>query len=67
MKDFVGARRKIILDRPTGNDSFSGGGHARTAGSLASLIYNFDGTTTAIGLEGRWGSGKSSIVEIAQK
>lgn len=67
MKDFVGARRKIILDRPTGNDSFSGGGHARTAGSLASLIYSFDGTTTAIGLEGRWGSGKSSIVEIAQK
>jgi len=67
VKDSVGIRRKIILDRPTGSDSFSGGGHARTASSLASLIYSFDGTTTAIGLEGRWGSGKSSIVEIAQK
>lgn len=67
MKDFVGVRRKIILDRPTDSDSFSGGGHARTARSLASLIYSFDATTKAIGLEGRWGSGKSSIVEIAKK
>ena len=67
MKDPVGIRQKIILDRPTGSDSFSGGGHARTANSLASLIYSFDASTRAIGLEGRWGSGKSSIVEIAKK
>ncbi|WP_454694665.1 P-loop NTPase fold protein [Achromobacter aegrifaciens] len=63
----MGVRRKIIIDRPTDSDSFSGGGHARTASSLASLIYTFDATTRAIGLEGRWGSGKSSIVEIAKR
>ncbi|MCD0502769.1 P-loop NTPase fold protein [Bordetella petrii] len=67
MNGFVKARRTIIFDRPTDSDLFSGGAHARTASSLASLIYSFDATTRAIGLEGRWGSGKSSIVEIAKK
>lgn len=58
-------KREILYDRPAETDAFTGGGHARTAKGLARLIRIFDGETRAIGLEGRWGSGKSSIVKMA--
>lgn len=59
--------RKVIIDQPTGEDRFHGKGHERTAISLAKAIREFDGTDRAIGLDGPWGSGKSSVVEIAAK
>lgn len=59
-------RRKVLYDLPVSNDAFSGGGHQRTAASLANTIQEFDDQTRSIGLEGKWGSGKSTIVEIAK-
>lgn len=60
-------RCNILDDVPVENDAFSGGGHARTAKSLAHAIERFNDADRAIGLEGNWGSGKSTIVEIASK
>lgn len=57
--------RNEIVDNPTSTDLFRGKGHERTALSLAVAIKKFDGNDRAIGLDGPWGSGKSSIVEIA--
>lgn len=57
--------RVILLDRPSDSDSFSGGGHLRTARALAKTIRRFEGKDHSIGLEGSWGSGKSTIVNLA--
>lgn len=57
--------RNVIIDVPTREDQFHGKGHERTAFSLANAIRDFDGEDRAIGLDGPWGSGKSSVVEIA--
>ncbi|MGR3761913.1 P-loop NTPase fold protein [Roseobacteraceae bacterium NS-SX3] len=59
--------RNIIIDKPTNEDLFDGKGHERTAVSLAQMIQEFDGKDRAIGLDGPWGSGKSSVVEIAEQ
>ena len=59
--------RVILTDLPSENDEFSGGGHQRTANALADTIVQFEGADRAIGLEGNWGSGKSTIVELAKK
>jgi hypothetical protein len=59
--------REVIVDTPTSEDLFHGKGHERTALSLADAIMSFDNDDRAIGLDGPWGSGKSSIVEIAAR
>jgi len=59
--------REIIIDEPSKKDFFKGKGHERTALSLARAISDFEDTDRAIGLDGPWGSGKSSIVEIAER
>lgn len=59
--------RKIIQDEPTKTDLFHGGGHERTAHSLSRAIVKFDDGDRAIGLDGSWGSGKSSVVEMAAR
>ena len=59
--------RSVIVDSPTNKDEFRGRGHDRTAQSLADAIRSFDDADRAIGLEGPWGSGKSSVVEIAAR
>lgn len=59
--------RRIIQDEPSDKDLFNGGGHERTAHSLSKAIVRFDRGDCAIGLEGSWGSGKSSVVEMAAK
>lgn len=61
------ASRIILLDHPEEDDQFSGGGHRKTANALAAAISQFGGQTRSIGLEGRWGAGKSTIVNIAEK
>ncbi|MGH1576491.1 P-loop NTPase fold protein [Planktotalea sp.] len=60
-------RRIIIQDEPTKTDLFHGGGHERTAHSLSRAIVKFDDGDRAIGLDGSWGSGKSSVVEMAAR
>ncbi|AXS39356.1 P-loop NTPase fold protein [Breoghania sp. L-A4] len=59
--------RNVIIDEPTAEDLFHGKGHERTAVSLAKTIRSFDDKDRAIGLDGPWGSGKSSVVEIAAR
>ncbi|MEJ1119772.1 P-loop NTPase fold protein [Phyllobacterium sp. CCNWLW109] len=59
--------RKILLDEPSQEDLFHGKGHDRTAAALASAIRNFSNADRAIGLDGPWGSGKSSVVGIAER
>ncbi|NKM12090.1 hypothetical protein GFL85_13785 [Rhizobium laguerreae] len=59
--------RKILIDEPSGEDQFHGKGHERTADALARAITSFHGDDRAIGLDGPWGSGKSTVVEIARR
>ena len=59
--------RKILHDGPVSEDLFSGHGHKRTASALAKTIKEFGNDTCAIGLEGKWGSGKSTIIELARQ
>lgn len=59
--------RHIIRDEPSNKDLFNGGGHERTAHSLSKAIVKFDSGDSAIGLDGSWGSGKSSVVEMAAR
>lgn len=51
----------LLSDAPAEADAF--GGHARVAGALAELIETDDGGRT-IGLEGGWGTGKSTVVRL---
>ncbi|MGR9372368.1 P-loop NTPase fold protein [Rhizobium leguminosarum] len=60
-------RRSILIDEPSREDHFNGKGHERTAVALSKAIANFYGNDRAIGLDGPWGSGKSTVVEIARK
>ncbi|MBO9654657.1 MAG: hypothetical protein J7562_10060 [Agrobacterium tumefaciens] len=59
--------RNILIDTPSDEDQFHGKGHDRTATALANAIRNFKDADRAIGLDGPWGSGKSSVVGIAQR
>lgn len=59
--------RNILIDIPSDEDHFHGKGHDRTAAALADAIRNFKSADRAIGLDGPWGSGKSSVVGIAQR
>lgn len=60
-------KRKILVDEPTSSDNFIGQSHDRTANALAEAIYDFSEADRSIGLEGSWGSGKSSVVDIANE
>lgn len=58
-------RAHYLSDLPVGKDHFSGA-HDRIANTITDLFYEQDGGI-AIGLEGQWGSGKSTIVELIRK
>ena len=56
---------KLLADTPAETDAF--GSHERVAGSIAEVVQTESGGK-AIGLEGGWGAGKSTIVKlISQK
>ena len=74
------ASAEIIFGEPTNVDGFEGGGHAKSAGALVDGITRIANKPDrdengrqnqhlggAIGLEGAWGSGKSTVIEIAEK
>lgn len=65
---------KIIFGEPKGEDEFGGRGHERSARALADGIRQIAERTSgrqraggAIGLEGAWGSGKSTVIDIAKQ
>ena len=52
---------RLLPDTPADTDSF--GSHERVARSIAEVVQTESGGK-AIGLEGGWGSGKSTIVKL---
>src|SRR3569833_3038303 len=57
---------QIIFEQPSTSDAFSGGGHKRTALELVRTIGEMKSRGGAIGLEGIWGAGKSTVIELAR-
>lgn len=57
---------KLLTDNPATIDEFSGRPHERIASAIAELIAHNPGGR-AIGLDGGWGSGKSTVVELITK
>lgn len=55
---------KLMSDAPSTIDEFPGAAHQRLAASIAELINSSD-DGYAIGLQGNWGSGKSTVANIA--
>ena len=55
---------RLLTDEPSDTDSF--GGHERVANSIVEVVQTEAGGRS-IGLEGGWGSGKSTIVTLASK
>ncbi len=62
--DNQGARFTLLSDQPVVDDKF--GSHARVAESIADRVES-DADGMMIGLEGTWGSGKSSIIKMLEK
>ena len=56
---------KFVDDHPSSSDEFRGRPHQTVANTLVSILTSGQGGR-AIGLEGTWGSGKSTIIEIAR-
>ena len=54
-------RTLLLPDTPAGEDLF--GAHDRLANTIVELVVNEDGGKT-IGLEGGWGSGKSTVINL---
>lgn len=58
-----------LLDEASLEDQFTGGGHSRTASQLRRSIEGFaeHEKNRAIGLEGNWGSGKTTVVGFVER
>ena len=56
----------IIFDTPALEDAFDSGGHKRSAIALAKSIRQLKGRNGSIGLEGQWGAGKSTVINLAE-
>jgi len=59
-------RAKILRDAPSSADEFQGEGHKRSAAALAYAVEQFADKDGAIGLEGHWGAGKSTVIRLAE-
>lgn len=56
----------VLLDDQPSDEDFLGGSHYKLAEAIAKLIVSEKGGKT-IGIEGRWGSGKSTIIKLISK
>jgi KAP family P-loop domain len=54
---------ELVLDDPSASDQIEGRAHERLADTIATLIQSHEGGR-AIGLEGSWGGGKSTVIEM---
>lgn len=58
---------KLVRDEAASSDAFGGQGHSRTARSLAAIVSDNSETDAAIGLEGKYGSGKTTVVDFTRQ
>ncbi len=58
---------KYLSDESTDQDLFEEKTHIKLAKKIFELISNNKGNAVTIGLEGRWGSGKSTIINLLKK
>ena len=58
-------RIKLLDEAPSKVDSFSGGAHMALASAIANLVETEPGGRV-IGLEGTWGSGKSTTIALIE-
>ena len=56
----------ILHDSPAEEDGFEGNGHRRSATALAAAVKQMANRDGAIGLEGKWGAGKSTVIRFAE-
>lgn len=57
----------LLSDQPSKTDEFESRGHERSAQALAQSITQLKDRNGAIGLEGKWGAGKSSVIRLAER
>jgi KAP family P-loop domain len=57
---------RLLADEPADADEFEAGAHARVANAIADLVRSEVGGKS-IGLEGSWGSGKSTVVRLFRR
>lgn len=58
---------RFLKNSPKGEDLFEGKSHEKIAETLFDLIRKKAIPNNVIGLEGKWGSGKSNIIKILEK
>ena len=66
-KPAIKPRPSYIPSSPSGKDLFEGKSQEKIASTIFDLIKNKDLPNNVIGLEGKWGSGKSNVVGILNK
>jgi hypothetical protein len=59
-------RVRLIPDSPADADEFAAKGHERVANAIAALMELEEGGRV-VGLEGEWGSGKSTVVRLIRE
>lgn len=59
-------RVRLLADAPAKSDEFAAKAHERVADAIAALIADEDGGKV-VGLEGLWGSGKSTVVGLVRE
>src|SRR6266566_3087986 len=59
-------RVHLVPDEPSASDDFDAKAHDQVAQSIAALVRNEPGGKV-IGLEGLWGSGKSTVVRLVRQ
>ena len=63
----INPRPNYISSSPSGEDLFEGQSQEKIANTIFELIKDKSLPNNVIGLEGKWGSGKSNVVEILNK
>lgn len=58
---------RLVGDSPAQEDLFKSKSHQRTAKALSKTIQQLSDNDGAIGLEGGWGAGKSSVINFSEK